>query len=137
MNDESFCRDTALPCILKAGHDGYIGSCFNICIFKYHIGITAPQFKDRFLALFTGKRGYPVPGIIASGKGYALHSRVFYHGFGLVVVYKQVLENTFTRQDYAFGLPPSSPHRETLNQAMLEVIGTDAWQDLLRTYLGE
>jgi polar amino acid transport system substrate-binding protein len=49
----------------------------------------------------------------------------------------QVLENTFTRQDYAFALPSNSPHRETLNLAMLEVIGTDAWQDLLRTYLGK
>jgi ABC-type amino acid transport substrate-binding protein len=49
----------------------------------------------------------------------------------------QVLENTFTRQDYAFALPARSPLRETLNRAMLEIIGTDAWQDLLRTYLGE
>jgi ABC-type amino acid transport substrate-binding protein len=49
----------------------------------------------------------------------------------------QVLEKTFSRQDYAFALPPRSPHRETLNLAMLEVIGSDAWQDLLRTYLGE
>jgi ABC-type amino acid transport substrate-binding protein len=49
----------------------------------------------------------------------------------------QVLENTFTRQDYAFGLPRNSPIRETLNLAMLEVIKTDAWDDLLRTYLGE
>ena len=49
----------------------------------------------------------------------------------------QVLENTFSRQDYAFALPPKSPHRETLNLAMLEIITTDAWRDLLRTYLGE
>jgi len=49
----------------------------------------------------------------------------------------QVLEKTFTRQDYAFALPRNSPHRETLNFAMLEVIRKDAWQDLLRTYLGE
>ncbi len=49
----------------------------------------------------------------------------------------RVLETTFTRQDYAFALPRKSPHRETLNLAMLEVIKTDAWEDLLRTYLGE
>lgn len=49
----------------------------------------------------------------------------------------QVLENTFMRQDYAFALKRNSPIRETLNLAMLEVIRTDAWQDLLRTYLGE
>ena len=41
-----------------------------------------------------------------------------------------------TRADYVFAFPNGSPIRRRVNQAILEHIGTDAWQETLRRYLG-
>jgi ABC-type amino acid transport substrate-binding protein len=48
-----------------------------------------------------------------------------------------VLPRTFNRQDYGFALPPESPLREPLNQALLEQLRSPWWQDVLYRYLGE
>jgi ABC-type amino acid transport substrate-binding protein len=49
----------------------------------------------------------------------------------------QVLPNTFTRQDYGIALPPGSPLREPLNQALIAEIRDYRWQELLLFYLGQ
>ncbi len=48
-----------------------------------------------------------------------------------------VLSETFQRQDYGIALPPGSPLREPLNQAILEQLRSPWWQDVLYRYLGE
>jgi len=48
-----------------------------------------------------------------------------------------VLAKTFQRQDYGIALPPGSPLREPLNQAILEQLRSPWWQDVLYRYLGE
>ncbi|TWU09316.1 Glutamine-binding periplasmic protein precursor [Symmachiella macrocystis] len=49
----------------------------------------------------------------------------------------QVLPATFEKQDYAIAIPPESPFRESLNQAILQVITTPQWDETLRRYLGD
>lgn len=49
----------------------------------------------------------------------------------------QVLPRIFERQDYAFGLPSGSPHREEFNRAMLKVINQPEWDNKVRLYLGQ
>lgn len=48
----------------------------------------------------------------------------------------RVLPGTFERQDYAIALPEGSKLREPINRAMLEIINSDEWQDVLNKYLG-
>ncbi len=49
----------------------------------------------------------------------------------------QVLPATFEKQDYGIVIPPQSPLRESVNQAVLQVITTPQWDETLRRYLGE
>ncbi|QDU87050.1 Cyclic nucleotide-gated potassium channel [Pirellulimonas nuda] len=48
-----------------------------------------------------------------------------------------VLPTVFARQDYAFALPPSSPIRETVNQALLRATSSGAWDESLEELLGD
>ncbi|TWT99970.1 Cyclic nucleotide-gated potassium channel [Botrimarina colliarenosi] len=48
-----------------------------------------------------------------------------------------VLPAEFERQDYAFALPPNSPLRETVNQALLRTTSDADWSDSLARLLGE
>ncbi|MGD2068935.1 MAG: transporter substrate-binding domain-containing protein [Gemmatimonadota bacterium] len=48
----------------------------------------------------------------------------------------QVLPGTFEDQYYAFALPQGSPHRETLNRAILGFVSTSPWRRTLTRYLG-
>lgn len=48
----------------------------------------------------------------------------------------RVLPVTFERQDYAFALPLGSELRKPLNQALLERIGSQEWEDTKFEYLG-
>lgn len=48
-----------------------------------------------------------------------------------------VLPAVFERQDYAFALPPGSPLRETVNQALLRTTSSPEWEDTLAELLGE
>lgn len=48
----------------------------------------------------------------------------------------RVIPIPFTRADYVFAFPNSSPIRRKVNQAILAHIGTDPWQETLRSYLG-
>jgi ABC-type amino acid transport substrate-binding protein len=48
----------------------------------------------------------------------------------------RVLPFTLTRQDYGLALPPGSAMREPVNVALLEIIGSGDWLDILRDYLG-
>jgi len=49
----------------------------------------------------------------------------------------RVLPVTFEKQDYAIVIPPDSSDRETLNQAILQVLTTPQWTETLRRYLGD
>lgn len=49
----------------------------------------------------------------------------------------RVLKATFERQDYAFALPPGSPLKEALDQAILDYLKTPAWSALLKRFLGK
>lgn len=48
-----------------------------------------------------------------------------------------VLSTEFEFQDYALALPPDSPLREPVNQALLRIKATEPWQDLLDRLLGD
>ncbi len=48
-----------------------------------------------------------------------------------------VLPGNFARQDYGIALPAGSPHREAINQALLESLQDPAWEELLYRYLGK
>jgi ABC-type amino acid transport substrate-binding protein len=48
-----------------------------------------------------------------------------------------VLPNTFERQDYGIALQAGSALREPINQALLETIRSNEWQDVLYRYLGQ
>jgi hypothetical protein len=48
----------------------------------------------------------------------------------------EVLPFTFSRQDYAIGLPAGSALREAINQHMLQKIRQAEWADVLYRYLG-
>ena len=45
-----------------------------------------------------------------------------------------ILPYTLNKEQYAFALPTGSPLRESINQEILKVIATTAWQDKLRRY---
>lgn len=47
-----------------------------------------------------------------------------------------VLPVRLERQDYAFALPSSSPLREPVNRALLDIIKTEEWEQVLFEYLG-
>jgi ABC-type amino acid transport substrate-binding protein len=47
------------------------------------------------------------------------------------------LPTEFERQDYAFALPPDSPIREAVNQAILRIIASPEWEEELVDLLGE
>jgi len=47
-----------------------------------------------------------------------------------------VLEGTFKKQNYAFGLPMNSDLRLPINRILLEKTADSLWQDILYTYLG-
>lgn len=49
----------------------------------------------------------------------------------------EILSFTFSRQDYGIGLPSGSPLRESLNQALLEIIRDPQWNAVLQKYTGE
>lgn len=49
----------------------------------------------------------------------------------------RVLPGTFRRQDYAVAYPEGSALREPVNRALLQVLGSDPWQDVLERYLGK
>ena len=40
-------------------------------------------------------------------------------------------------EDYAFALPPGSPHREAVSRALIHQVRRGAWADIRRVYLGE
>ena len=48
----------------------------------------------------------------------------------------RVLPRVLQRQDYGIALPQGSPAREQVNEALLQIIRSDAWQDRLEQYLG-
>lgn len=48
----------------------------------------------------------------------------------------QVLPQTFSRQDYAFGLRPNLPLRQEINRALLDAVQDPDWEQLLHRYLG-
>ena len=48
----------------------------------------------------------------------------------------QVLPNVFERQDYGFALPQGSDLREPINRAILDVLASGDWQNILNRYLG-
>jgi ABC-type amino acid transport substrate-binding protein len=48
-----------------------------------------------------------------------------------------VLPQTFVRQDYGIALPEGSPLREPINRVLLQKIGDEAWQDILKQYFGQ
>ncbi|WP_088330614.1 transporter substrate-binding domain-containing protein [Lacimicrobium sp. SS2-24] len=48
-----------------------------------------------------------------------------------------ILGDILERQDYAIAVTEQSPLREAINQELLKVIATDAWQKRLAFYLGE
>ena len=48
----------------------------------------------------------------------------------------QVLPVSFNTQEYAIGLPPNSPLRKPLNEALLHFRASDSWDDLVFRYLG-
>ena len=47
----------------------------------------------------------------------------------------RVLEATFERQPYAIALPPSSPLREEINLAILEVLASNDWSRVVARYI--
>ncbi|GLR27505.1 transporter substrate-binding domain-containing protein [Limnobacter litoralis] len=49
----------------------------------------------------------------------------------------QVLPDILRREDYGVALPAGSKLRERLNLELLQTIGQDDWQDVLKHYLGE
>jgi ABC-type amino acid transport substrate-binding protein len=48
-----------------------------------------------------------------------------------------MLPHRFRRQSYGIGLPQGSPLRERMNRAILEVVSTAEWNEVLRGYLGD
>jgi hypothetical protein len=48
-----------------------------------------------------------------------------------------VLPTEFERQDYAIALPPGSPIREAVNQAILRIVASPEWEEELIHLLGE
>ncbi|MBQ4828579.1 transporter substrate-binding domain-containing protein [Alteromonas sp. MMG017] len=48
-----------------------------------------------------------------------------------------ILPEVIERQDYAIALPENSAQREKINTALLRVIETDEWQEILDNYLGK
>jgi ABC-type amino acid transport substrate-binding protein len=49
----------------------------------------------------------------------------------------RILPDIFERQSYAFALPNGSKLREPVNLAMLRVLESPAWRDILYHYLGD
>jgi ABC-type amino acid transport substrate-binding protein len=47
------------------------------------------------------------------------------------------LPGSFARQDYGIALPTANPYREAINQALLQILNTQAWEDLLFDYFGK
>ncbi len=47
-----------------------------------------------------------------------------------------ILPNVFEVQDYGIVLPPNSPDREGINQAVLDVMGSPAWRATREKYFG-
>ena len=47
-----------------------------------------------------------------------------------------ILPNVFEAQDYGIVLPPNSPNREAINQALLEIMSSKAWRDIAEKYFG-
>jgi ABC-type amino acid transport substrate-binding protein len=48
----------------------------------------------------------------------------------------EIMPKTLVQESYAIALPPGSARRETLNRALLSVIGSPEWQVLRTEYLG-
>ena len=48
-----------------------------------------------------------------------------------------VLPATFESQDYGIGLPENSKLREPINRAMLKILHTAEWPEILRKYMGD
>ncbi|MCH9765840.1 MAG: transporter substrate-binding domain-containing protein [Alphaproteobacteria bacterium] len=48
-----------------------------------------------------------------------------------------ILPNVFEAQDYGIVLPPKSPNREAINQALLAVMGSTTWRTLREKYFGD
>lgn len=48
-----------------------------------------------------------------------------------------ILPSVFEAQDYGIVLPPNSPYREAINQALLDVMGSAEWRALNKTYFGD
>ena len=48
----------------------------------------------------------------------------------------EVLPGTFDRRYMGMALPPGSQLREPLNRALLEIMETDQWTQILKQYLG-
>ena len=48
-----------------------------------------------------------------------------------------ILPEVIERQDYAIALPENSAQREKINTALLRVIETDEWQEIVDHYLGK
>lgn len=49
----------------------------------------------------------------------------------------QVLPELLDRQLYAFALPTGSEQRKPINQALMQIVGSAAWEETLVDYLGE
>ncbi len=49
----------------------------------------------------------------------------------------RVLPGVFDEQSYAFAFPTDSPLREPVNQALLAIVHTSAWEETVAQYLGE
>jgi ABC-type amino acid transport substrate-binding protein len=48
-----------------------------------------------------------------------------------------IVPRTFSKQDYAVGLPPGSDLREPLNRALLARLSSEEWSSLLQHFVGE
>jgi ABC-type amino acid transport substrate-binding protein len=48
----------------------------------------------------------------------------------------KVLDVTFYKQDYAIALPDNSPLHMPINRAILAIINSQEWRDLIKQYLG-
>lgn len=99
-------------------------------ILRSQFGVRArgyPDFKEGLAALARGEIGAFV------GAEPVLRYQVA-NGFAGRLT---IVGAPFMRVDYVFALPVGSPLRKDINRSLLAYIETDAWQDLLRQYLGQ
>jgi polar amino acid transport system substrate-binding protein len=65
-----------------------------------------------------------------------VHDQPILSWFAQPVTGVRVADLSFAPQDYAIVLPEDSSHRERVNRALLQILGSDAWGAIQRRYLG-